>query len=114
MPESVELELFLLRVTGESHPLCEGDPPFMKGDAGGDGDIRSSLSKSLSAQDFGERFPGNGTCGSPGDGFKGGGTPFIGTLVCGASEPGSSLGFLGSGGELSPFSKELPAEKGSS
>lgn len=82
VPESVELELFLLRVTGESHPLCEGDPPFTKGDAGGDGDIRSSLSKSLSAQDFGERFPGNGTCGSPGDGFRGGGTPFIGTLVC--------------------------------
>lgn len=41
VPESVELELFLLRATGESHPLCDGEPlPY--GEAGGEGDTRSS------------------------------------------------------------------------
>lgn len=114
MPESVELELFLLRATGESHPLCEGEPPFTKGEAGGDGDNRSSLSKSLSAQEFGERLPGNGTWGSVADGLRGGGgTPLIGALLWAANDPNSSLGFLASGGE-SPFSTGEPAEKGSS
>ena len=43
VPESVELVLFLLRVIGESQPLWEGEVECPLGDAGGDGDILSSL-----------------------------------------------------------------------
>ena len=59
MPESVELELFLLLVIAGKQPLCVA--PFTAGDAGGEGDIRSSLSISLSGQEVGDRFPGYGT-----------------------------------------------------
>ena len=59
VPESVELELFLLLAIAGEQPLRV--TPFIAGEAGGEGDIRSSLSTSLSGQELGERFPGYGT-----------------------------------------------------